>query len=98
MLCGSKRCSAEATSGITPRSLGLALRQIRKERGIQVATAADHTGIHIARLETGKANVTFRTLLNVACYYDVTLCEILRLAETEKAGRNYVLRSSTHED
>ena len=62
------------------RLLGARLRAMREARGLTREAAAEAIGIHavhVARLETGAANVTFATLVAVATAYNVTLATLV---------------------
>lgn len=56
--------------------LGLHLRQLRYDRGLNQDRAAEAIGIHpvhLQRLESGSANVTLATLLALSIAYRVSL-------------------------
>ena len=58
------------------RRLGLRLRQIREQKGLTQEAAAERAGVHakhIGVIESGKANVTFATLVALALAYDAPL-------------------------
>lgn len=51
------------------------LQRLRRERGYTLQEVYDATGIHIARLEARKANMTVLTLAALCRYYEVTLAD-----------------------
>lgn len=53
----------------------LRLRRLRRERGYTLQEVYDATGIHIARLESSKANMTVVTLATLCRHYEVSLAD-----------------------
>lgn len=51
------------------------LQRLRRERGRTLLEVYDATGIHIARLEASKANMTVTTLATLCRYYEVSLAD-----------------------
>lgn len=51
------------------------LQRLRRERGYTLQEVYDATGIHIARLEANKANMTVITLGALCRYYGVSLAD-----------------------
>ena len=51
------------------------LQRLRRERGYTLQEVYDATGIHIARLESSKANMTVITLAKLCQYYEVSLAD-----------------------
>ena len=54
------------------------LQQLRKQRGLTLQEVYDATGIHVARLEAKKANLTVHTLVVLCRYYETSLAEFFR--------------------
>ena len=54
------------------------LQRLRHERGFSLQEVYDATGIHIARLEARKANMTVLTLATLCRHYEVTLENFFR--------------------
>jgi DNA-binding Xre family transcriptional regulator len=54
------------------------LQRLRRERGYTLQEVYDATGIHIARLEASKANMTVMTLAALCRHYEVTLSDFFR--------------------
>jgi transcriptional regulator with XRE-family HTH domain len=53
----------------------LTLKEVRKIRGMTLETIYFDTGIHIARIEQGKTNITVSTLAKLCAYYDIGLLD-----------------------
>lgn len=51
------------------------LQRLRRERGHTLQEVYDATGIHVARLEASKANLTVVTLAALCRYYEITLAD-----------------------
>ena len=49
------------------------LKAVRAERGLSQEIVFNDTQIHIARIETGRANVSISTLNDLCKYYSITL-------------------------
>jgi len=58
--------------------VGNRLREIRKERDLSQESVYIDTEIHIARIETGKQNITVSTLSILCNYYAITLREFFK--------------------
>lgn len=53
----------------------LRLQRLRRERGYTLQEVYDATGVHIARLESSKANMTVATLATLCRHYEVSLTD-----------------------
>ncbi|GAA4310385.1 helix-turn-helix transcriptional regulator [Nibribacter koreensis] len=51
------------------------IKQLREAKGVTLEVVFHDTGIHLARLEAGRANVTLSTLEAVCQYLGVSLAE-----------------------
>lgn len=51
------------------------LKRLRRERGYTLQEVYDATGIHVARLEASKANMTVMTLATLCRYYEIPLAD-----------------------
>ncbi|AMM50706.1 hypothetical protein TH61_05290 [Rufibacter sp. DG15C] len=51
------------------------VKQLREAKGVTLEVVFHDTGIHLARLEAGRANVTLSTLEAVCQYLGVSLAE-----------------------
>ncbi len=49
------------------------LKELRTEKGLNLEDVYNDTGIHIARIETAKLNLTISTLSQLCKYYNITL-------------------------
>lgn len=54
------------------------LQRLRRERGYTLQEVYDATGIHIARLEASRANMTVTTLAALCRYYKITLADFFQ--------------------
>lgn len=61
----------------------LTLKQVRKETGFTLETVYFDTGIHIARIEQGKTNITVSTLAKLCDYYNISLVHFFTIVETK---------------
>ncbi len=55
------------------REIAYRLRQLRQARGYTLQEVYDATGVHIARLEANRANMTVATLATLCRYYETPL-------------------------
>ena len=51
------------------------IKKLRKNKGITQEVVLNDTGIHIARIEQGKRDLSFTTLKKIANYFNVSLSE-----------------------
>ena len=49
------------------------IKQLRDEKGLTQEDVYNDTGIHIARIETGKANISISTLSQIVSYFELNL-------------------------
>ena len=56
----------------------LLIKQLRDEKGLTQEDFYNDTGIHIARIETCRANISVSTLSQIASYLDITLEEFFK--------------------
>jgi transcriptional regulator with XRE-family HTH domain len=49
------------------------VKELRKQKGVSQQNAYNDTGIHFARIEQGKRDVSYFTLLRICNYYDITI-------------------------
>lgn len=54
-------------------NLAKRLKELRKEKNVTQEDVYNDTGIHIARIEQGKRDVSFTTLVRLAEYFGVNL-------------------------
>lgn len=79
-----------APSSAFLRELARRLTAVREARRQTQQEVYDATGIHVARLETGRRSVALRTVALLCRYYQVELSQVVAgleqwLAETERA-------------
>lgn len=60
------------------------LKEIRKSKNITLEVFYFDTGIHIARIEQGKTNITVSTLSKICNYYEITLLDFFNYYENYK--------------
>jgi len=63
-----QRCDKELLLKIAQR-----IKKLREEKGISQEIFYIDTDIHIARIETGKLNITVSTLLSICDYFEISL-------------------------
>lgn len=51
----------------------LGIKTLRKEKNITLETFFFDTGIHLARIEQGKINITVSTLSQICRYFNISL-------------------------
>ncbi|TRX42108.1 helix-turn-helix domain-containing protein [Flavobacterium restrictum] len=59
------------------------IKEIRKSKNITLEIFYFDTGIHLARIEQGKHNVTISTLANICLYFDIELSDFFLLVENK---------------
>lgn len=60
-------------------AIGKRLQEIRKEKKLSQEDVFNDTGIHIARIETGRQNISISTLGALCNYYSTTLRDFFAL-------------------
>ncbi len=55
------------------RKISAKIKQIRTLKGITLEEFYNDTGIHLARVESGKANVSVSTLNAICKYFNITI-------------------------
>ena len=71
-----QRCNTELLAKIAQR-----IKQLRMDKGISQETFYIDTDIHIARIETGKTNVTVSTLNDICIYFGISLTDFFTTIE-----------------
>ena len=51
------------------------IKDIRKSKNVTLEIFYIDTGIHLARIEQGKTNLTISTLSKICTYFDITLVD-----------------------
>ena len=54
------------------------IKQLRESKGISQETFYIDTDIHIARIESGKSNITISTLSDICKYFNISLSEFFK--------------------
>ena len=72
-----QRCNTNLLLSIAQR-----IKQLRMEKGVSQETFFIETDIHIARIESGKSNVTVSTLSDICNYFGITLSDFFSTIET----------------
>ncbi|MGI0056967.1 MAG: helix-turn-helix domain-containing protein [Nitrosarchaeum sp.] len=60
------------------------IKAIRKSKNITLEVFYFDTGIHIARIEQGKTNITVSTLSKICAYFDMSLVDFFIYYESIK--------------
>jgi transcriptional regulator with XRE-family HTH domain len=53
------------------------IKNLRHQKGVTQQDAYNDTGIHFARIEQGRRDVNYTTLLRIAGYFDITIEKLL---------------------
>jgi transcriptional regulator with XRE-family HTH domain len=65
-----QRCNTELLSKIVKK-----IKQLREEKHISQEMFYFDTEIHIARIETGKINITVSTLKDICDYFNISIVD-----------------------
>lgn len=57
------------------------IKEIRKKKNVTLEAFYFDTGIHLARIEQGKQNITVLTLLKICDYFGMKLSDFFHLVE-----------------
>ena len=57
------------------------IKNIRKQKNITLEVFFFDTGIHLARIEQGKQNITIGTLFKICDYFEIKLSDFFLLVE-----------------
>ncbi|WP_394759990.1 helix-turn-helix domain-containing protein [Flavobacterium sp.] len=61
----------------------LCIKDIRKSKKITLEVFYFDTGIHLARIEQGKQNITISTLSKICEYFEISLSDFFALIENK---------------
>ncbi len=75
---------AQIKDDILLKKIALCIKQIRKDTAITLDDFYVDTGIHLARIEQGKTNISIVTLSAVCNYFDISLKDFFELLEDFK--------------
>ncbi len=62
----------------------IGVKELRKQNNITLEAFYIDTGIHLARIEQGKTNITVSTLSQICEYFDISLKDFFALVEELK--------------
>ena len=62
----------------------IAIKIIRKSKKVTLEVFYFDTGIHIARIEQGKSNITVSTLSKICTYFDMSIVDFFIFCENLK--------------
>ncbi|WP_415060461.1 helix-turn-helix domain-containing protein [Flavobacterium sp.] len=65
------------------KSIVICIQQIRKSKNITLEMFYFDTGIHLARIEQGKQNITVSTLSKICEYFSIQMSDFFLLVEKE---------------
>lgn len=57
-------------------SLANEIKVLRKEKNLTQQDVYNDTGIHLARIEQGKRNISFITLYKLSMYFNITFFDL----------------------
>lgn len=72
-----QRCNTDLLLSIAQR-----IKQLRIEKGVSQETFFIETDIHIARIESGKSNITVSTLSDICKYFKISLSDFFSTIES----------------
>ncbi|HHC78605.1 MAG TPA: XRE family transcriptional regulator [Flavobacteriia bacterium] len=72
---------AQIKDDILLKKIALCIKQIRKDAAITLDDFYVDTGIHLARIEQGKTNISIITLSAICNYFDISLKDFFSLLE-----------------
>lgn len=64
---------AQSTNSILNKAIAEKVKQLRMQKGVTLEIFYFDTGIHLARIEQGKTNITVATLKSICDYFDTDL-------------------------
>lgn len=66
---------------LSQRILAFCIKKIRKTKNMTLEAFYFDTGIHLARIEQGKQNITISTLSRICDYFEMNLSDFFLLVE-----------------
>ena len=64
------------------KTIILTIKEVRKKHGVTLETFYFDTGIHLARIEQGKTNISVSTLSKICNYCNLSLADFFKLLES----------------
>ena len=68
----------QAKDDILLKKITLRIKEIREQKGISQESFYNNTGIHIARIELAKLNISITTIARICQYFEITLEEFFK--------------------
>ena len=65
-------------------AIALKIKELRVNRGVTLEIFYFDTGIHLARIEQGKTNITVSTLKRICDYFEINLEEFFKGLKIKK--------------
>ncbi len=59
------------------------IKTIRKQKAVTLEAFYFDTGIHLARIEQGKQNVSVATLAQICTYFEISLSDFFKMVENQ---------------
>lgn len=66
------------------KTIILTIKEVRKKHGVTLETFYFDTGIHLARIEQGKTNISVSTLSKICAYFNLELSAFFVLVELKR--------------
>ena len=70
--------SKQSKNTILLSKIAIRIKQLREDKGISQDLFYIDTEIHIARIETGKSNITVSTLSAICDYFGISLIDFFK--------------------
>ena len=64
------------------KKMALCVKHLRKEKGITLDDFYVDTGIHLARIEQGKTNISIVTLSLICKYFEISFVDFFKLLDS----------------
>ena len=64
------------------KTIILTIKEVRKKHGVTLENFYFETGIHLARIEQGKTNISVSTLSKICNYFNLSLADFFKLLES----------------
>lgn len=72
---------AQIKNEILLKKIALCVKEVRKKTSITLDDFYVDTGIHLARIEQGKTNITVSTLEKICNYFNISLADFFVMME-----------------
>lgn len=64
----------------------ICIKEIRKTKKVTLEVFYFDTGIHLARIEQGKQNISIATLSKICDYFEIELSDFFKIVEEKNAS------------